>query len=65
MSLGEPGARRYERSNGALATVSWRLALGAVQDGDVEAIGSRALESTAPLLRCFGGPAQFLLVLRA
>lgn len=54
MPLGEPGAWRYERANGALATASWCLALSAVQDGDVEAVGSRALESTAPLLRRFG-----------
>lgn len=64
MSLGEPGARRHERPDGALASASRRLALGAVQDGDVEAIGSGALKSTAPLLRCFRGPARFL-VLRA
>jgi len=65
MPLGEPVARSHERANGALAAVSWRLVLGAVQDGDVEAVGSRALESTAPLLRRFAGPSRFLLVLRA
>lgn len=65
MPLGEPGARRHERADVALAAAGWRLALGAVQDGDVEAVGSRALESTAPLLRRFGGPARFLLVLLA
>lgn len=64
MPLGEPGARRDERPNGALAAAGRGLALGAVQDGDVEAVGSRALESAAPLLRGFGGPARFRLVLR-
>jgi len=54
MSLGEPGAWRYKRTNGALTTACWCLAFSAVQDGDVEAVGSRALESTTPLLRRFG-----------
>lgn len=66
MPLGEPGARRNKRADGALAAAGRCLALvGAMQDRDVEAVGSRALESTAPLLRRFGGPARFLLVLRA
>lgn len=65
MSLGEPGARRHERPNGALAAAGRGLALGAVQDGDVEAVGPRALESAAPLLRGFRGPARFRVVLRA
>lgn len=43
MSFGEPVARHHQPSEGALATASWCLALGAVQDGDVEAVGSRAL----------------------
>lgn len=65
MPLGEPGARRNKRADGTLAAAGRCLALGAVQDRDVEAVGSRALESIAPLLRRFGGPARFLIVLRA
>lgn len=65
MTLGEPGARRDERADGgALAAAARRFALGAAQDGHVEAVGSRVLEPIASLFRRFRGPARSLFVLR-
>lgn len=66
MPLGEPSARRYDRGiDGGLAAAVQPSALGAGQDGYVEAVRTRILKPTALLLRRFGGPAQPLFVLRA